>query len=120
MSTVTFAQVEDVVPTQHVVEETISSDSEVEKTSKISKPKFAGKYNKFKYFAYWFIDEMKSKDIISQEQGKAMLTELSFYGSVEEQNAVYSAFIETNPKFSVPCHCSFKTDKKQQLVLTKL
>jgi hypothetical protein len=79
----------------------IESESESETKSKVTKPKFAGKYNKFKYFAHWFIEEMKSKDIISQEQGKAMLSELCFYGSVEEQNAVYSAFIDTNPKFSV-------------------
>ena len=80
----------------------INSDTASEsETQKKSKPKFAGKYNKFKYFAHWFIEEMKSKDVISQEQGKAMLTELCFYGSVEEQNAVYAAFVDTNPKFSV-------------------
>lgn len=84
-----------------IVEVPVVSDSESETMSKVTKPKFAGKYNKFKYFAHWFIEEMKSKDIISQEQGKAMLSELCFYGSVEEQNAVYSAFIDTNPKFSV-------------------
>ena len=84
-----------------IVEVPVASDSESETKSKVTKPKFAGKYNKFKYFAHWFIEEMKSKDIISQEQGKAMLSELCFYGSVEEQNAVYAAFIDTNPKFSV-------------------
>jgi hypothetical protein len=98
------------------MDEKVSSDSEVEKTSKISKPKFAGKYNKFKYFAHWFIDEMKSKDIISQEQGKAMLSELCFYGSVEEQNAVYSAFIETNPKFSVT---AINKNIREEINLTK-
>ena len=84
-----------------IVEVPVASDSESETKSKVTKPKFAGKYNKFKYFAHWFIEEMKSKDIISQEQGKAMLSELCFYGSVEEQNAVYAAFVDTNPKFSV-------------------
>ena len=116
MSTVTFAPVVDAVPILHVMDEKVSSDSEVEKTSKISKPKFAGKYNKFKYFAHWFIDEMKSKDIISQEQGKAMLSELCFYGSVEEQNAVYSAFIETNPKFSVT---AINKNIREEINLTK-
>ena len=116
MSTVTFAPVLDTVPILHVMDEKVSSDSEVEKTSKISKPKFAGKYNKFKYFAHWFVDEMKSKDIISQEQGKAMLSELCFYGSVEEQNAVYSAFIETNPKFSVT---AINKNIREEINLTK-
>jgi len=105
MSSTTFAPVAtDSQTIPKILEEIVeaaSSDNESEKSSKVSKSKFAGKYNKFKYFAHWFVEEMKSKHIITTDQGKNMLSELCFYGSVDEQNEVYSAFIDTNPKFSV-------------------
>jgi hypothetical protein len=105
MSSTTFAPVAtDSQTIPKILEEivdAVSSDNESEKSSKVSKSKFAGKYNKFKYFAHWFVEEMKSKHIITTDQGKNMLSELCFYGSVDEQNDVYSAFIDTNPKFSV-------------------
>jgi len=105
MSSTTFAPVatdsQTIPKILEEIVEAVSSDNESEKSSKVSKSKFAGKYNKFKYFAHWFVEEMKSKHIITTDQGKNMLSELCFYGSVDEQNEVYSAFIDTNPKFSV-------------------
>jgi hypothetical protein len=105
MSSTTFAPVatdsQTIPKILEEIVEAVSSDNESEKSSKVSKSKFAGKYNKFKYFAHWFVEEMKSKHIITTDQGKNMLSELCFYGSVDEQNDVYSAFIDTNPKFSV-------------------
>ena len=59
---------------------------------------------------------MKSKDIITAEQGKNMLSELCFYGSVDQQNEVYSAFINTNPKFSVT---AINKSIREEINLTK-
>lgn len=120
MSSTTFAPV--VTDSQSIpkileeIVEAVSSDNESEKSSKVSKSKFAGKYNKFKYFAHWFVEEMKSKDIITAEQGKNMLSELCFYGSVDQQNEVYSAFINTNPKFSVT---AINKSIREEINLTK-
>lgn len=120
MSSTTFAPV--VTDSQSIpkileeIVEAVSSDNDSEKSSKVSKSKFAGKYNKFKYFAHWFVEEMKSKDIITAEQGKNMLSELCFYGSVDQQNEVYSAFINTNPKFSVT---AINKSIREEINLTK-
>lgn len=120
MSSTTFAPVatdsQSIPKILEEIVETVSSDNESEKSSKVSKSKFAGKYNKFKYFAHWFVEKMKSKDIISTEQGKNMLSELCFYGSVDEQNEVYSAFIDTNPKFSVT---AINKSIREEINLTK-
>ena len=120
MSSTTFAPVatdsQSIPKILEEIVETVSSDNESEKSSKVSKSKFAGKYNKFKYFAHWFVEEMKSKDIITAEQGKNMLSELCFYGSVDQQNAVYSAFIDTNPKFSVT---AINKSIREEINLTK-
>ena len=120
MSSTTFAPVvtdsQSIPKIMEEIVEAVSSDNESEKSSKVSKSKFAGKYNKFKYFAHWFVEEMKSKDIITAEQGKNMLSELCFYGSVDQQNEVYSAFINTNPKFSVT---AINKSIREEINLTK-
>jgi hypothetical protein len=120
MSSTTFAPVatdsQSIPKILEEIVEAVSSDNESEKSSKVSKSKFAGKYNKFKYFAHWFVEKMKSKEIISTEQGKNMLSELCFYGSVDEQNEVYSAFIDTNPKFSVT---AINKSIREEINLTK-
>ena len=120
MSSTTFAPVatdsQTIPKVLEEIVEAVSSDNESEKSSKVSKSKFAGKYNKFKYFAHWFVEDMKSKHIISTEQGKNMLSELCFYGSVDQQNEVYSAFIDTNPKFSVT---AINKSIREEINLTK-
>ena len=69
MSSTTFAPVatdsQTIPKILEEIVEAVSSDNESEKSSKVSKSKFAGKYNKFKYFAHWFVEEMKSKHIIT-------------------------------------------------------
>jgi len=76
----------------------VSSPSPVENVEvvvapKANKPKkLSGKYEKFLVFGYWFVEQLKQKNIAVDET--VLHQQLTMFSSVEEQTQYFEAFFE--------------------------
>ncbi len=71
--------------------------SPAQQPARVRKPTLIAKYSKSMSLAYWICQELRDKNVISDEAGfQSSLAAIGMWGSVEDQTAFYQRFIDSS------------------------